>query len=51
MARLFLIDRDGVVLVTQGKHQDAADLAFISGAPEAIAKLTAAGFKVAVGPN
>jgi len=49
---LFLLDRDGVVLVNRPTNiKTPADLEFLPGAPEAIARLNAAGFTVAICTN
>jgi D-glycero-D-manno-heptose 1,7-bisphosphate phosphatase len=49
---LFLLDRDGVVLVNRPTNiKMPADLEFLPGAPEAIARLNAAGFSVAICTN
>jgi len=49
---LFLLDRDGVVLVNRKDNiKTPAGLALIPGAAEALARLTAAGFDVAICTN
>jgi D-glycero-D-manno-heptose 1,7-bisphosphate phosphatase len=49
---LFLLDRDGVVVVNRKDNiKTAAGLELIAGAPEAIARLTQAGYDVAICTN
>ena len=49
---LFLLDRDGVVVVNRKDNiKTPAGLALIDGAAEAIARLTAAGYDVAICTN
>ena len=46
---LFLLDRDGVVVVNRKDNiKTPAGLTLIAGAAEAIARLTAAGYDVAI---
>jgi D-glycero-D-manno-heptose 1,7-bisphosphate phosphatase len=49
---LFLLDRDGVVVVNRKDNiKTPADLQLIAGAAEAVARLTGAGFDVAICTN
>jgi D-glycero-D-manno-heptose 1,7-bisphosphate phosphatase len=52
MMSLFLLDRDGVVIVNRASNvKSADDLELLPGVPEAIARLKGAGFDVAICTN
>ena len=52
MTALFLLDRDGVVIVNRATNvKTADDLELLPGVPEAIARLNSAGFDVAICTN
>jgi D-glycero-D-manno-heptose 1,7-bisphosphate phosphatase len=52
MTALFLLDRDGVVIVNRATNvKTAEDLELLPGVPEAIARLNGAGFDVAICTN